>query len=152
RTGARPSPPQGGLEALRPGADPGTVVRDADIPFVAWPERARERVPACLFIGSTALHDAIAARLIAATAARLPDVTFELVGPACEALGPVPATVRLHGRADADLFRRVRLGLSPVVEVPGRRDRGVGFARAGLPGSGSPAAPRGLERALTDCW
>jgi hypothetical protein len=128
------------------------VVRDADIPFVAWRERARERVPACLFTGSRGLDDVIAARLIAATAERLPDVVFQLVGPVCEAVGPVPGNVRLHRHASADLLRRVRLGLSPVIEVPGGRDRAIGFARAGLPVIASPEATRGLERVLTDCW
>jgi hypothetical protein len=97
------------------------------------------------------LHDAIAARLIVATAARLPDVVFEFVGPVCEAVGPVPANVHLHRDADPDLSRHARLGLSPLVELPGGDERTIRFARAGVPVIASPEASRSLEPALAAC-
>jgi hypothetical protein len=136
---------------LRQGADPCSVVLDAQLPFVAWPERAQERVPACVFTGSAALTDAIAARVITETATRLPDVIFDLVGPVCECVGPVPRNVHLHHDADAAVFRHARLGLSPVVEVPDAGDRVVNFARAGLPVIASPEAGRAFGPALAEC-
>lgn len=122
------------------------------IEFVAWPERAREPVPSCLFTGSATLPDVIAARLIAAIAPRLPDVVFHVAGPVCGGVGPAPANVRLHSRPAPELFTRARLGLSPIAEIMGGTDRMVSFARAGLPVIASPAASRGFEPALTDCW
>jgi hypothetical protein len=127
------------------------VVRDADLSFVAWADRARERVPACLFTGSDTLPDAIAAQLIAATATRLPDVAFDLAGPVCDHLGAVPTNVRLHGEPDPELFRRARLGLDPLIAVQDSRDRIVDFARAGLPVIASPEASRGFGPALAEC-
>jgi hypothetical protein len=139
------------LEVPPSGADACSVVRDAELPFVAWPDRAREEQPACLFIGSTRLHDAIAARLIAATAAHLPGVVFELAGPVCGAVGPVPPNVQLHCDVNGDLFRHARLGLSPLVEVPGGEGRAIRFARAGIPVIASPETSRALEPALAAC-
>lgn len=124
----------------------------AEIEYVAWPDRASEPVPSCLFTGSATLHDVIAARLIAAIAARLPDIVFDLVGPVCRGVGSVPRNVHLHARPAPALFTRARLGLSPVAEAMGPAERVVSFSRAGLPVIASPAASRGFEAELADCW
>jgi hypothetical protein len=128
------------------------VAPGAEIPYVAWPDRVRRPVPSCLFYGSASLPDAIAARLIATIAARLPDVLFDLAGPVCAGVGPVPGNVHLHERPTLELFGQARIGLSPMTEVVGENDRVVSFARAGLPVIASPAAASGFDPALTACW
>jgi hypothetical protein len=128
------------------------VPRAEEIEFVSWSERTRRPDARCLFTGSASLHDAIAARLIAATAARLPDVVFDLAGPVTRMLGPVPENVRLHPGVEVDLFRQALLGLSPTVVPAGGNDRVVEFVRAGLPVIASPLASRGFEPALAACW
>ena len=127
-------------------------MRVEEIEFVAWPERARQPEARCLFTGSAALHDAIAARLIAATATRLPDVAFDLAGPVTRMLGSVPENVRLHRDVNLDLFRQALLGLSPTVEPAGGNDRVVEFVRAGLPVIASPLSSRGFDPSLAACW
>ncbi|MFL5883893.1 MAG: hypothetical protein ACJ77M_02385 [Thermoleophilaceae bacterium] len=128
------------------------MARGAQIPFVAWRDRAREPIPSCLFYGNATLPDVIAARLIAAIAERLPEIVFHVAGPVVDALGPRPANLSAHERPTAELFRTARVGLSPLTEVLGGNDRVVAFARAGLPVIASPAAARGFEPSLTDCW
>lgn len=124
----------------------------AEIPYLAWAERVRQSVPSCLFYGPATLPDAIAARLIAATAARLPDVVFDVAGPVCAGVGPRPGNVRLHEQVTPELFRGARVGLSPVTLAVDASDRAVSFARAGLPVIASPATARGLGPALAECW
>jgi hypothetical protein len=124
-----------------------------EIEYVAWSDRVSEPVPSCLFTGSATLQDVIAARLIVAIAPRLPDVLFHVAGLVCGGIATsTPANVRLHPRPAAELFTRARLGLSPITETLGGRERVVSFSRAGLPVIASPAASRGFEPALTDCW
>jgi hypothetical protein len=124
----------------------------AEIEYVAWGERASNPVTSCLFTGSATLCDVLAARLVAAIAARLPELVFHVAGPVCGGVGRAPGNVRLHERPTPGLFAEATLGLSPMALVLGGNDRVVTFSRAGLPVIASPAATRGFEQSLTDCW
>ena len=124
------------------------MLQGAEIRYVAWPERAGCGAPSCLFTGSATTSDLIAARLIAAIAAGLPDLTFHVAGEVCGGIGTVPPNVRLHGRPAAELYGRSTLGLSPM---PGD-ERVVSYSRAGLPVIASPSSSRGFASGLVDCW
>jgi hypothetical protein len=125
-----------------------------EIDYVAWRDRVNEPVPSCLFTGSATLLDVIAARLIAAIAPRLPDIVFHVAGPVCGGVGAAarPANLRLHPHPTPELFMHARLGLSPPAEVVGGDERVIRFSGAGLPVIASPAASRGYDAELSDCW
>ena len=119
-----------------------------EIRYVTWPERAGRGAPSCLFTGSATTSDLIAARLIAAIAAGLPDLLFHVAGEVCGGIGTVPRNVKLHTRPGSELLARSTLGLSPM---PGD-ERVVSYSRAGLPVIASPASSRGFASGLVDCW
>ena len=106
----------------------------------------------CLFAGSARLGDAIAARIVLATAVRLPEVTFDVAGPVTATLGEAPANVRTHAVAGHELFERARIGLCPAIGGEGDDTRAVEFVRAGLPAIVSPTVTCASSPELVDCW
>jgi hypothetical protein len=128
------------------------MAQGAETGFVDWPERAGRGVPSCLFTGAATTVDVIAARLISAIAAGLPDMLFHVAGEVCGGIGRVPSNVRLHARPAPELLARSTLGLSPVPELVTTDERVVSYSRAGLPVIASPASSRGFASGLVDCW
>jgi hypothetical protein len=127
------------------------VARVEEIPFLPWPERRREAQARCLFVGSEAVCDAVAARLVLATAAQLPEVSFDIAGPVSQTLTPPPPNVSVHPFARPELLNSARIALCPTVAGNDARPA-LDFARAGVPTIVSPHLTHPSLADLSECW
>jgi glycosyltransferase involved in cell wall biosynthesis len=145
-----------GVPADRIHVIPNGVALD-DAIHTPWAHRAA-RPPRCVFAGSAHGPNVEAAAVIAAAAARLPEVGFDLVGDVGGGLpaGALPPNVVAHGRiSDVEkqrLFRDATLALNPMRTGSGSNLKVADYAGAGLPVITSATGARGFGRDLVGCF